>query len=144
MRYRNGSRRRSKAAEEGARALLYYTAGQVDRGTLSVAGAQARADCLVPMIKAWSTDIGCEVASLGIQVHGGLGFIEDSGAASGGVADIRLWLPIEGEPQPGDALELHVTAKRSGGKIWKFEGVAKVGDEIAASAEFTAMMDLKG
>jgi 3-hydroxyacyl-[acyl-carrier-protein] dehydratase len=45
---------------------------------------------------------------------------------------------------PGDALELHVTAKRSGGKIWKFEGVAKVGDEIAASAEFTAMMDLKG
>ncbi|SIS89770.1 3-hydroxyacyl-ACP dehydratase FabZ [Phaeovulum vinaykumarii] len=41
---------------------------------------------------------------------------------------------------PGDVLELHVTAKRGGGKIWKFEGRAMVGDELAAQAEFTAMM----
>ncbi len=43
---------RMRALTEGARALLYYTAGQVDRGTLGVPGAQARADCLVPMIAA--------------------------------------------------------------------------------------------
>ena len=43
---------------------------------------------------------------------------------------------------PGDVLELHVTAKRGGSKIWKFEGVARVGDEMAAEAEFTAMMDM--
>lgn len=43
---------------------------------------------------------------------------------------------------PGDVLELHVTAKRGGSKVWKFEGVAMVGDEVAAEAEFTAMMDL--
>ncbi|WP_374530049.1 acyl-CoA dehydrogenase [Novosphingobium sp.] len=72
---------RMRALTEGARALLYYTAGQVDRGTLGVAGAQERADCLVPMIKAWGTDIGCEVASLGVQIHGGMGFIEETGAA---------------------------------------------------------------
>ncbi|MEZ5685856.1 MAG: 3-hydroxyacyl-ACP dehydratase FabZ [Paracoccaceae bacterium] len=45
---------------------------------------------------------------------------------------------------PGDCLELHVKALRGGGKIWKFEGIAKVDGEMAASAEFTAMMDLKG
>ena len=72
---------RMRALTEGARALLYYTAGQVDRGTLGVPGAQARADCLVPMIKAWGTDIGCEVASLGVQIHGGMGFVEETGAA---------------------------------------------------------------
>ncbi|TCP63398.1 3-hydroxyacyl-[acyl-carrier-protein] dehydratase [Rhodovulum bhavnagarense] len=43
---------------------------------------------------------------------------------------------------PGDVLELHVTVKRGGSKVWKFEGVARVGDEMAAEAEFTAMMDL--
>ncbi len=72
---------RMRALTEGARALLYYTAGMVDRGTLGVAGAQARADCLVPMIKAWGTDIGCEVASIGVQIHGGMGFVEETGAA---------------------------------------------------------------
>ena len=72
---------RMRALTEGARALLYYTAGQVDRGALGIEGAQARADCLVPLIKAWGTDIGCEVASLGVQIHGGMGFVEETGAA---------------------------------------------------------------
>ncbi len=72
---------RMRALTEGARALLYYTAGQVDRGTLGDEAAGLRADCLVPMLKAWGTDVGCEVASLGVQVHGGMGFIEETGAA---------------------------------------------------------------
>ncbi len=72
---------RMKALTEAARALLYYTAGQVDRGTLGDVTAQARADLLVPLIKAWGTDIGVEVTSLNIQVHGGMGFIEETGAA---------------------------------------------------------------
>jgi len=72
---------RMKALTEGARALLYYTAGQVDRGTLGDEGAGARGEVLTPLIKAWGTDIGIEVASLGVQVHGGMGFIEETGAA---------------------------------------------------------------
>ena len=72
---------RMRALTEGARALLYYTAGQVDRGTLGDTAAQQRADCLVPLIKAWGSDIGVEVASLGVQIHGGMGFIEETGAA---------------------------------------------------------------
>ncbi|NLR69675.1 acyl-CoA dehydrogenase [Novosphingobium sp. ERN07] len=72
---------RMRALTEGSRALLYYTAGQVDRGALGNEAAQKRAELLVPMLKAWGTDIGCEVASLGVQVHGGMGFIEETGAA---------------------------------------------------------------
>ena len=72
---------RMKALTEGARALLYYTAGQVDRGTLGDTAAAARAEVLVPLLKAWGTDAGIEAASLGVQIHGGMGFIEETGAA---------------------------------------------------------------
>ena len=40
-----------------------------------------RAEVLTPLAKAWGTDVGCEVASLGVQVHGGMGYIEETGAA---------------------------------------------------------------
>ncbi|WP_394269022.1 acyl-CoA dehydrogenase [Qipengyuania sp.] len=72
---------RMKALTQASRALLYYTAGQVDRGTLGDAAARARAEVLTPLIKAWGTDIGIEVASLGIQIHGGMGYVEETGAA---------------------------------------------------------------
>ena len=72
---------RMRALTGGARALLYYAFGQVDRGRAGDAAAAARAELLTPMAKAWGTDVGCEVASLGIQVHGGMGYIEETGAA---------------------------------------------------------------
>lgn len=72
---------RMKALTEGARALLYYCAGQVDRGNLGDEAARARGEIVVPLIKAWGTDIGVEVAGLGIQIHGGMGFVEETGAA---------------------------------------------------------------
>ena len=43
---------------------------------------------------------------------------------------------------PGDVLELQVNTRRGGGRIWKFDGQATVGGELAAEAEFTAMIDL--
>ncbi len=72
---------RMRALTEAARGLLYFTAGQVDRGALGDEAAARRADLLVPLLKAWGTDIGMEVTSLNIQVHGGMGFIEETGAA---------------------------------------------------------------
>ncbi len=47
---------------------------------------------------------------------------------------------------PGDVLEMHVETTRGkpGGKVWRFRGVATVDGEMAAEAEFTAMMDLQG
>lgn len=43
---------------------------------------------------------------------------------------------------PGDVLELHVKALRGGGRVWKFEGVAKVDGEVACESTFTAMFDV--
>jgi alkylation response protein AidB-like acyl-CoA dehydrogenase len=72
---------RMRALTMGARALVYYAFGQVDRAARGDTGAGLRAEVLTPLAKAWGTDVGCEVASLGIQVHGGMGYIEETGAA---------------------------------------------------------------
>jgi len=72
---------RMRALTMGARALVYYAFGQVDRAARGDPQAALRAEVLTPLAKAWGTDIGCEVASLGVQVHGGMGYIEETGAA---------------------------------------------------------------
>jgi alkylation response protein AidB-like acyl-CoA dehydrogenase len=72
---------RMKAQTQAARALVYYAAGQVDRAGLGDAAANARLELVTPLAKAHGTDIGCEVASIGVQVHGGMGYIEETGAA---------------------------------------------------------------
>jgi alkylation response protein AidB-like acyl-CoA dehydrogenase len=76
-----------KAYTEAARGLAYYALAGLDRAN-AASEAQARqrqmvevVELLTPVVKAWSTDIGVEVASLGVQVHGGMGFIEETGAA---------------------------------------------------------------
>jgi alkylation response protein AidB-like acyl-CoA dehydrogenase len=86
---------RMTALTQAARALCYYAAGQTDRGTLGDKAAQARADLLTPLVKAYGTDVGCEVASLGVQVHGGMGFVEETGAAQH-YRDIRIAPIYEG------------------------------------------------
>ncbi|MEO7787790.1 MAG: acyl-CoA dehydrogenase family protein, partial [Sphingomicrobium sp.] len=72
---------RMRALTNGARALTYLAFGDLDRKATGDAGAGYRAELLTPLAKAWATDIGCEVASLGVQVHGGMGYIEETGAA---------------------------------------------------------------
>jgi acyl-CoA dehydrogenase len=69
-----------------ARAICYATAVAIDRShrardEKSRAAAHERASLLTPVAKAFSTDIGSEVASLGVQVHGGMGYVEETGAA---------------------------------------------------------------
>jgi alkylation response protein AidB-like acyl-CoA dehydrogenase len=73
-----------RALTRAARCICYATGGAIDRsrGTGDTAeAANERAALLTPIAKAFSTDIGVEVASLGVQVHGGMGFIEETGAA---------------------------------------------------------------
>ena len=75
-----------RALTHAARAICYATGAAIDRAqrgkddAARKAGDQ-RASLLTPVAKAFSTDIGTEVASLGVQVHGGMGFIEETGAA---------------------------------------------------------------
>ena len=86
---------RMKALTQAARALIYSAAGYVDRANAGVEGAKARVDLLTPLAKAYGTDIGCEVASLGVQIHGGMGFVEETGAAQH-YRDIRIAPIYEG------------------------------------------------
>lgn len=87
---------RMRTLTMASRALAYYTSYYIDCGEHDKnQSAQARADLLTPIVKAWSTDIGFEIASLGIQVHGGYGFIEETGAAQH-MRDIRIASIYEG------------------------------------------------
>lgn len=75
-----------RARTEAMRGLLYLNAAAADKGSRHTdpeqrLKAQHRAELLTPVSKAWCSDQGVEVASLGIQVHGGMGFIEETGAA---------------------------------------------------------------
>ena len=72
---------RMKAQTQAARALVYYAAGQVDRAAMGDAAAKGRLELVTPLAKAHGTDIGNEVASIGIQIHGGMGYVEETGAA---------------------------------------------------------------
>jgi hypothetical protein len=75
-----------RALTEAMRALAYETAAALDRAKRLPDAAsrdrwQQRVDLLIPIVKGWCTDVGCEVASRGLQVHGGMGYIEETGAA---------------------------------------------------------------
>jgi alkylation response protein AidB-like acyl-CoA dehydrogenase len=75
-----------RAATEAMRALACYAAATVDHARrhpdpAARARAQRRADLLIPVVKAWCSDMGVAVASTGVQVHGGMGYIEETGAA---------------------------------------------------------------
>jgi alkylation response protein AidB-like acyl-CoA dehydrogenase len=76
----------SKAKIEAARGVCLVTAVSADLAIhaeteAARAEARRREELFVPIAKAWSTDIGVEVASTAVQVHGGMGFIEETGAA---------------------------------------------------------------
>jgi hypothetical protein len=75
-----------KALTQAARAICYATAHEIDKSHHAASeterrAAADRAALFTPVAKAFATDIGCEVASIGVQVHGGMGFIEETGAA---------------------------------------------------------------
>jgi alkylation response protein AidB-like acyl-CoA dehydrogenase len=89
-----------KSSTEAMRALAYYLASQIDRAhrepeAAARRRAQATLDLLIPVMKAWCTDTGCDVASIGVQVHGGMGFIEETGAAQH-MRDARIHPIYEG------------------------------------------------
>ena len=158
---------RMRSLTEAARGLLYYACGQIDRAALGDERARVRAELLVPLVKAWCTDIGCEVASLGIQVHGGVGFIEETGAAQylrdariapiyegtngiqaadfvsrklgldGGEAFAALLDDIAGDA--GDACPLADLSRSCKRIVLWMRGDASLDDRLAGSVPFLAM-----
>jgi 3-(methylsulfanyl)propanoyl-CoA dehydrogenase len=105
-----------------ARAIAYATAAAIDRSQRSQDSAERqaasdRAALLTPVAKAFATDIAVEVASLGIQVHGGMGFIEETGAAQH-LRDARILSIYEGTNgvQAIDLVTPSRAARRRAGK----------------------------
>ncbi|MFG1277386.1 acyl-CoA dehydrogenase [Xanthobacter autotrophicus] len=89
-----------RAETDAARAICLKTADALDRARRlpdpsARAAALAEASLLTPVAKAFSTDIGIEVASTGVQVHGGMGYVEETGAAQH-MRDARIFAIYEG------------------------------------------------
>ena len=89
-----------KSQTEAMRALAYAVAAAMDLAQRSPHDAERRrhrafVDLLIPVVKGWFTETGIEVASLGVQVHGGMGFIEETGAAQY-LRDARITSIFEG------------------------------------------------
>jgi acyl-CoA dehydrogenase len=89
-----------KASIEAMRALAYVVAAAMDKSRRHPdkderARSHAFVDFMIPIVKGWFTETGIEVASTGIQVHGGMGFIEETGAAQH-LRDARITTIYEG------------------------------------------------
>jgi acyl-CoA dehydrogenase len=135
-----------KAGTEAMRALTIYAAWQLDLAESHAdpkvrAQAQARGDLLIPIVKGWSTEFGVELASTGIQVHGGTGFIEETGAAQW-LRDVRITTIYEGTTgiQANDLL---------GRKLVRDQGAAmtsllsEIEQELTAKAAAAAVQALR-
>ncbi|MBI0476058.1 acyl-CoA dehydrogenase [Sphingomonas sp. MA1305] len=159
---------RMTAQTQAARALVYYAAGQVDRAGLGDAAARNRLEIVTPLAKAHGTDIGNEVASIGVQVHGGMGFVEETGAAQyfrdaritpiyegtngiqaadlvgrklaldNGGAFAALIGDIRAEAQHADLIALTDTVEAIGRRL----ATADADDKLAASYPFLTMLSV--
>ena len=89
-----------KSRIEAMRALAYVVAAALDKAQRHPDAAerarnQAMADLLIPVVKGWSTESSIDIASTGVQIHGGMGFIEETGAAQF-LRDARILSIYEG------------------------------------------------
>ncbi len=134
-----------KAQTEAMRALGYYAAGELDRSKhhpdiQQRAQHQARLDLLTPVVKGWCTEVAVEIASTGVQVHGGMGFIEETGAAQY-LRDARISTIYEGTTgiQANDLIGRKVGAEKGATALALIAemrtldaGLAAAGDSFAA------------
>jgi alkylation response protein AidB-like acyl-CoA dehydrogenase len=127
-----------KTRTAAARGLAYFTAASIDRARHSPdpaarEAAQAQVDLLIPLVKSWSTDLGVENASLAVQIHGGMGFIEETGAAQH-YRDARI-APIYEGTNGIQALDLigRKVARDGGAAAARFIGLMREIDPLLAN-----------
>jgi alkylation response protein AidB-like acyl-CoA dehydrogenase len=132
-----------RAYTEAMRAVAYVTAAALDNAgsnpdAAARAKAQSFADFMIPIVKGWSTEIAQEVTSLGVQVHGGMGFIEETGAAQH-FRDARITTIYEGTTgiQANDLIG-RKTARDAGAVARAVAGeIDKVASKLASRNEPT-------
>ncbi len=130
-----------RAQTEAMRAVGYVTAAAMDNAHRhpdpeARKRHQAFVDFMIPIVKGWSTETGQEVASLGIQVHGGMGFIEETGAAQH-FRDARITTIYEGTTgiQANDFIG-RKTARDGGAQARMIaDDMDKVAGELARAAD---------
>ncbi len=130
-----------KSQTEAMRALAYVVAAAMDTAERHAdketrQRMQAFVDLMIPVVKGWSTETGIDIASLGIQVHGGMGFIEETGAAQH-LRDARITTIYEGTTgiQANDLIGRKIA--REGGatvKAW-LEHLQQFDAELAKSRQ---------
>ncbi|HHS89523.1 MAG TPA: acyl-CoA dehydrogenase [Rhodobacteraceae bacterium] len=119
-----------KADTYAARAIALSCAVAIDMARATgKSDWRARAAFLTPIAKAFGTDVGCEVAHLGVQVHGGMGYIEETGAAQYS-RDVRVTAIYEGT-NGIQAMDLVARKMMDGG-----ETACRLLDEVQSAAEW--------
>ena len=133
-----------RSLTNAARAICYATAAAIDRShrcqdSAEQHAASERAALLTPVAKAFSTDVAVEVASLGIQVHGGMGFIEETGAAQH-LRDARILSIYEGTNgiQAADLVMRKLPASGGETVLAQIEEMRRIARQLA-EADCTAM-----
>jgi alkylation response protein AidB-like acyl-CoA dehydrogenase len=136
-----------RARIEAMRCLAYSAAHALDLATASPGEGerkrhQARLDFLIPVVKAWCTETACDVASLGVQIHGGMGYIEETGAAQH-LRDARITTIYEGTTgiQANDLIGRKMMRDRGAAALILLGEVREIERALAArdEPEFTVL-----
>jgi acyl-CoA dehydrogenase len=137
-----------KSRTEAMRALCAFAALELDKGhrledEVARKAALTRAELLIPIVKGWCTETGVEVTSLGVQVHGGMGYVEETGAAQP-FRDVRIASIYEGTTgiQGNDLVNRKLGRDRGEAMRSLVADLLKqLGDERAQGAEAVAARD---
>ena len=135
-----------RAQTQAMRALGYYAAGALDRSrhhpdAQERARQQARLDLLTPVVKGWCTELAVEIASLGVQVHGGMGYVEETGAAQY-LRDARIATIYEGTTgiQANDLIGRKVGAEKGASAMVMIAEMRALDASLALAGETFALM----
>ena len=127
-----------RAQNEAMRSLAYFTAATLDQAKHHPDPGQQRRshallDLLTPIVKGWCTEQGVEVASTGIQIHGGMGFVEETGAAQY-LRDARITTIYEGTTgiQANDLVGRKVAHEKGATALAVIAGMRELGARLSA------------
>jgi len=133
-----------RAQTEAMRALAYFAAATLDKARHHPDPAEKRRnqgllDLLTPIVKGWSTEQGVEIASTGIQVHGGMGFVEETGAAQY-LRDARITTIYEGTTgiQANDLIGRKIAFEKGATALAVIEAMRSIDAPLAATGEVNA------
>lgn len=124
-----------------ARAMAYDAAVNLDCAATGDVAAQDRVDLLTPIVKSFGTDVACTVSSLGVQVHGGMGFVEETGVAQF-YRDARI-LPIYEGTNGIQAIDLvfRKVARNGGASVQAWLRDVRADGDVGAVAEYLTFVE---